>query len=601
MDRSPGRQAIGRAGLTLLLMIIGVLLAKFTCPLLYGAELVFLGLPVWFALRRLSAGASLIIAIVSTVAGVFLFGHTPLFALLPLEVLVVRLLTRWKFRSMIIADLIYWLTIGVWLVGIGYHLLTDGDGPYMAMFLLIEVINAVLVVVIGELIADYLPVRFSWEAKTARLVHLEDSVFHFTVGLLALPLVIFLSVSGIFQHDEAKLANRAESLTASLNEYVNRLQAAGRQSSENDHAVPKERFEALFHTLSPYSRVDIILTDTDHRVIAANLDVADGERYDWRENGSVKPVGDNFFLWFPDDVPAYNGIAKWAEGYYVAESRLERLPYRLIIRQPADDVQQTVFDLYFTALLSTTVLVMASVPIVAWLGRRFAGMITRISRFAAALPEHLASGVKPDWTSSRLAELASLQRSISDTSAVLQRMYLERQAREAELQRIARKDPLTGLDNRYSFHQYLGDRLAAAKETGERVACLFLDFDHLKTINDTFGHEAGDAVLRAFGARLQALEASGDDIRCFRLAGDEFIVVAGEPLPDGPENWAEDVCRSLSRHTVAVNGRHIPLQASGGLAVYPKDGDSVDALLRHSDQAMYESKRATRTSGPSIR
>jgi len=601
MDRHPRKPALGRMGLTALLAGVGVLLAKFTYPLLYGAELVFFGLPVWFALRRLSAGAAMTIAIVSAASGVFLFGLTPLIALFPLEVLVVGLLARWKFRSMIIADLVYWLTIGVWLIGIGYHLLTDGDSPYLAMYLLIVVINAVLAVVIGEFIADYLPVRFAWEAKNARLIHLEDSVFHFTVGLLALPLVIFLGVSGLFQQYDAKLANRAEVLTVSVNEYVNRLYAAGQTPEEDEQAVLTERFETLFHTLSPYSRLDFILTDADNRVIAANLDAGDGERYDWRENGSVKPIRDNFFLWLPDGVPAYNGIAKWAQGYYVSESRLERLPYRLVIRQPAADVQQTVFDLYFTALLSTSVLVMASVPIVAWLGRRFAGMITRISRFAVALPEHLAGDVKPEWTSSRLVELASLQRSISDTSAVLRRMYLERQARETELRRIALKDPLTGLDNRYSFQQYLGSRLAAAKETGEKVACLFLDFDHLKTINDTYGHEAGDAVLIAFGARLQALEASGGNIRSFRLAGDEFIVVAGEPLPDGPENWAEDVCRSLSRHTVAVNGRHIPLQASGGLAVYPKDGDSVDALLRHSDQAMYESKRATRTSGPSIR
>jgi diguanylate cyclase (GGDEF)-like protein/PAS domain S-box-containing protein len=188
--------------------------------------------------------------------------------------------------------------------------------------------------------------------------------------------------------------------------------------------------------------------------------------------------------------------------------------------------------------------------------------------------------IEPDG---RIAGLYALS---TDVSAL--------KAAERQMAMLARSDTLTGLPNRLRFDEALPQVLARARRSRMGVALLFLDVDHFKSINDTLGHAAGDAVLREFAARLRRSVRITDTVA--RLAGDEFVI-ALEGLHNDTE--AQAVARSILlqvRRPFEIDGRALAVTASIGIAYYdPADGDiEVAALLARSDEALYGAKRAGR-------
>jgi diguanylate cyclase (GGDEF)-like protein len=155
------------------------------------------------------------------------------------------------------------------------------------------------------------------------------------------------------------------------------------------------------------------------------------------------------------------------------------------------------------------------------------------------------------------------------------------------LQQSARYDPLTGLANRSLFTSYLEVALQSANSP---VAVFFLDLDHFKPINDKFGHEAGDFVLREVGRRLHD---GGPHIDlCARLGGDEFVVVASV----ADEASLHRLCRKLIGDISAAiyyGGESLEVGASIGVAL-SEAGDTLPDVLRRADKALYQAKNAGR-------
>ena len=158
---------------------------------------------------------------------------------------------------------------------------------------------------------------------------------------------------------------------------------------------------------------------------------------------------------------------------------------------------------------------------------------------------------------------------------------------EAELAKSALRDALTGLPNR----RLVMDRLVqsvAASARGRGVAVLFIDIDSFKELNDTYGHETGDAVLSEVAQRFLSVTRSSDTVA--RLGGDEFVVVCHESSPEAARSVAERLHASLST-PLTMGGRELTVTASIGLAV-SGSGDTATSVLRRADQLMYRAKRA---------
>ena len=173
------------------------------------------------------------------------------------------------------------------------------------------------------------------------------------------------------------------------------------------------------------------------------------------------------------------------------------------------------------------------------------------------------------------------------------RLLLEDQlavvTRDEEVARhAALHDPLTGLPNRVLFDDRLAHGLAQAKRHGRTLAVMFLDLDKFKQINDQHGHDVGDAVLTTVADRLR--ENTRQDDTVSRIGGDEFLYLAAD---FGDLNdvilIAEKITQALRAPCLLAVGE-LRISASIGIAVYPKDGDSAQALVKRADQAMYLAK-----------
>jgi diguanylate cyclase (GGDEF)-like protein len=165
-----------------------------------------------------------------------------------------------------------------------------------------------------------------------------------------------------------------------------------------------------------------------------------------------------------------------------------------------------------------------------------------------------------------------------------------RKLREQEILRQAHQDPLTGLANRRRIEAQAVQMLANARRSNRSAAVLVLDLDGFKAINDTFGHAAGDLVLREIAARLTARTRPTGLLA--RLGGDEFVAL----LPGVDAREAEAVVeayRSIFSLPLTVDGRELRLGGSIGLALYPEQGRTFPELLQVADAAMYRVKAAS--------
>ncbi|MBU1664402.1 MAG: EAL domain-containing protein, partial [Gammaproteobacteria bacterium] len=160
---------------------------------------------------------------------------------------------------------------------------------------------------------------------------------------------------------------------------------------------------------------------------------------------------------------------------------------------------------------------------------------------------------------------------------------------EAELERLAHYDPLTGLPNRILMHAQLNHALDRARRHKERVAIMVLDLDGFKTVNDSLGHPAGDLLLQTIAERLRRLLRREDTVA--RMGGDEFAVIV-EAIGN-PGLIAEKIIRAVSE-PVELDGHSALVTASVGIALFPDDGNDTTSLLQAADMAMYASKQAGR-------
>src|SRR5208282_1190692 len=181
-----------------------------------------------------------------------------------------------------------------------------------------------------------------------------------------------------------------------------------------------------------------------------------------------------------------------------------------------------------------------------------------------------------------------LHAELRSAKVVLEREIRNRERTEKELVYLNRHDPLTGLSNSATFIEYMALEIARARRGGAKFAVHFLDLDHFKNVNDTFGHQVGDRLLKAVADRLAKNVRQIDLVT--RLGGDEFAILqTGISEPPHAESLARKLLDRLSA-TFRVNGQDIQVATSIGIAIYGADSVDPEAILKQADFAMYRAK-----------
>ena len=198
-----------------------------------------------------------------------------------------------------------------------------------------------------------------------------------------------------------------------------------------------------------------------------------------------------------------------------------------------------------------------------------------------------ANALTRKWENERI-----LRRQVEQLELVVEARTQGLEAANRQLRHLASHDALTGLPNRVLLDDRLAQAVAHAERDGQAFAVAMLDLDRFKLVNDSFGHRAGDELIKEVAHRLAAIARSTDTVA--RLGGDEFLFIM-----DRIEQRAE--AEQIARRAVEVLQAPIPLagvdihtSASIGIALFPDDGKSVEALIANADAAMYCAKQRGR-------
>ena len=240
-------------------------------------------------------------------------------------------------------------------------------------------------------------------------------------------------------------------------------------------------------------------------------------------------------------------------------------------------------------------------PLVEMLGRRTLEFIApdHVARVAAVISsgqETAYESVALDKHGQRIPVefiVRTMMRGGERLRMTIVRDIRDRHAAHARIHHLAHHDALTGLPNRAAFMAQLAHQMAPAPDGGEaRLALLFIDLDHFKRVNDSLGHPVGDALLRTVAARIGASLRATDLVS--RFGGDEFVVLLSGLAPGAQQRAdAEEVALKLLAGIgvpVEAEGRPFSVTPSIGIALYPMDGDTPEALVKHADSAMYLAK-----------
>jgi len=162
---------------------------------------------------------------------------------------------------------------------------------------------------------------------------------------------------------------------------------------------------------------------------------------------------------------------------------------------------------------------------------------------------------------------------------------------QAELNRHqALHDPLTDLPNRALFRERVEEEIGRCRHEGRGAAVILIDLDRFKEVNDTLGHQSGDALLLGLAERLRSSVRAGDTVA--RLGGDEFGLLAPGVATDADALALAAAVHEALASPVPVGELELEVSASAGIALYPRDGDDVETLIRHADVALYRSKES---------
>jgi diguanylate cyclase (GGDEF)-like protein len=175
----------------------------------------------------------------------------------------------------------------------------------------------------------------------------------------------------------------------------------------------------------------------------------------------------------------------------------------------------------------------------------------------------------------------------TDLAKVLDDLSIS-QTKEEETRKLTFQDALTGLTNRVLFEEHLDQGLIQAKRRGWGLAVLFIDIDHFKSLNDTYGHDLGDRVLQVVANRLKSLVREEDTVS--RWGGDEFMCLLLEVKQEADVIRLAEMMVNRIAEACEFNGIVHSVAVSIGIAIYPADGETADILFKNADSAMFKAK-----------
>ncbi|AFH63106.2 diguanylate cyclase domain-containing protein [Paenibacillus caseinilyticus] len=584
----------------LILLLLSLLADWFSIPMLYGLQYHFSSVFIILALYLVGGRAAILISALVAWSNYFLL-EMPLFnsGIVIVEAVVLAAVVRVRKGSVFLFDLCFWFAAGMGTL-IGWYLFTGtafhGD---VMLHVFGYSVNGAGNALAAEIVLTYLPILpWSFVQRQYKPIPLQQILVHLAISGLVFPFICFMIVTGISQNHMINLRahQMAESTSNTIKEQLKSWGAMEYRALELQDIIQLGKLDAMVdHSAFPSARV---VVSNDNGDILADSSGAAEPKWDWRTGGTIYQYDDSLYLWLPVKRQ-FIEPSVWREAFYLYESTVDggtgirisvKIPVSLLLADA-----EGIYTLDFVLILLYILLVLSTSN---GISRFIVHFLVKLTHETTGLPDKMTAHFEISVQNSHIMEFDRLHENFRQMALKLKAMFAEAvhmnavlkeqadQIKQSEIrfQQLAFTDALTNIPNRLYFHSCLKELLEQPHAYG---ALLFMDLNQFKRINDTHGHEAGDALLQH--AALLLTQAAGEGTVC-RLGGDEFVIILPAAGSQEIERTAAHILERFNE-PLAYQGLLLQPRTSIGIARFPSDADRPEELLNLADRAMYRAKQ----------
>ncbi|WP_019637382.1 EAL domain-containing protein [Paenibacillus fonticola] len=595
-----------------IIFLAGLALALFSeyhpLHLIFGISLIFTNLVLFLLTRVYGIGAGISAALIVYTLSIFAWGNPYFQGILLLEIIFVSLSLRWKkrIRTVVGADFAFWVTLGTPLFLLLYYASYQILSIEAWLLAVIYISNGLFNVLMADVIWEHLPRRFfqTGVAAPEQPIYLSKLLYYIIFLAISLPFLFYLVINSRNTYDAVRYNSLQVALTTS-NSISNEIDRWSPYDIRSLGRLGRNQVEGLQQIVKHFAADDlyhiIIFDPKTQQIVADSQNVFSDRSMEKFLLPQADPIqSDDFTLHLQQQQPRLLPNQEWQEASYIYGTTLKRAPLTLYMRVPLLQYQEKIYGQYLTQFSCLLLFTICAAMAGKWFTRRLVRGLSELAEVTTGLPGKVYSLHNLDWPESRIQEIRSLtlnfrqmtnkllhifQESLK-SNQLLQEQTMQLQQSEKKLQELAYYDGLTGLPNRLHFTEYIGS-LGMHYGPEHPFAVMFADLNRFKQVNDTLGHEMGDILLQQVASRFSLLVT--DQLRVFRLSGDEFVFVYHYNDTTSVQQAAQAICDALNE-PVRIHDVVLYVSVSIGISIYPYDGDNLDLIMRNADIAMYAAK-----------
>ena len=419
-------------------------------------------------------------------------------------------------------------------------------------------------------------------------------------AIFPLLLIVFVVSKSLVNDMYQILENRLQSFESRTAEEASSLDLTQIMEFRLESDLQKAKLHAIFTEF---------IGDRDQQVILFNkegeawLKVNDGPM-EWNhkediQSGIGKALVKNGIIYIPDSIESVEG---WQRSVFIGTTSMLSSEVLLIIPLEQDILH--IINQLHTYLVFLLAVILVAIMLSVLINNILTKSISHITNLTSNLPVRMKQNEALHIKETRIKEFGELANNIKQVATELRHMFsiIERKNKqltektdqlmesENKLFRLAHYDSLTLLGNRNKFYEDLNRLLRRSEVNGQEFVLFFIDMDKFKDVNDTYGHQVGDMLLKKFGKLLLDLKDKYSEFTPYRLAGDEFIAIFKYTSKEEVTFIRKELEHICERPIVVGKRLSVVVTASIGVSFYPDHGATIDELVHHADQKMYERK-----------
>ena len=589
--------------LVIIFTLIAILIHHIPVPLLFGTHIYFTDIIFFAAIRLIGLPYALLVTIITSVVALFTGGSIVTLVTSIIKVAIIGLL--WIKRK---KDFVTWSFVYILLVflsyPIGQYLAGDLPTTLFHFEMVKEIVTLLFCALVADIISDYLPI-----IKGFRTIFRSTSSFYFGkiishiilfATIFPLLLIVFIVAKSLENDMYQTLQYQADSFKNRVAEEASSLELSEIMEFRLESDLQKANLYAIFSEFIGNRNQQVILFNNYGEAwLTINQDQIQWSHKDDIQNGIGKTIMENGFIYIPQSGESLNG---WHQSSFISSTSMLSSEAFLIV--PLEESIVKIIKQLYHYLIFLLAVILVALLFTIIINRILTKSIFHITSLATNLPIRMKNNEALNFKATRIREFDELANNIKQVATELRHMFsvIERKNKqltektdqlmesENKLFRLAHYDSLTLLGNRNKFYEEL-PHIIRRTDLQEQEFCLFfIDLDRFKEVNDTYGHQTGDVLLKRFGRRLLEFKASYPEFTPYRLAGDEFVGVLRFVSKEEVTIIRKELEHICEQPIQLNNKLVIHLTASIGVSFYPDDGATIDDLLHEADQKMYERK-----------